>query len=215
MSLFVIILVASAGFGIYHAGESVIAHAPKSTAKTSTPAKTSQSTVDAGLNQILAAWAGQHSFTSSVVVTELTGSMRTASYNPTASVVPASTYKLYVAYAILHGAEQGTYTLFGNAGDGNSIQTDLTDMIVNSDNTAARTLGFMYGWKNINALLQTQGIDNTNLYNYIPPSTNPVGDKHTTANRPGHMAAKVLRRQTPEPGRHPAVAGSDGEPKIP
>jgi len=82
----------------------------------------------------------------------------------------------------LHGIEQGSYSLGTVTSDGNTIQTDLNNMILNSDNDAARTLGFLYGWKNINALLQSQGMNNTDLYNYVPPSTQPVGDKHTTAN---------------------------------
>jgi len=137
---------------------------------------------DAGLAQIVNSWQQSHSFTASIVVQELSGSLRTAGSNASASMIPASTYKIYVAYAILHGIEQGSYSLGTVTSDGNTIQTDLNNMILNSDNDAARTLGFLYGWKNINALLQSQGMNNTDLYNYVPPSTQPVGDKHTTAN---------------------------------
>jgi len=136
---------------------------------------------DAALTQILSAWAGQQSFHASVVVQELTGAKRSASYQATDSVVPASTYKIYVAYAVLHSIEQGKYSLTTKLDDGNTLQTDLNNMILNSDNTAARTLGFLYGWKNINALLKTQGVTHTNLYNYVPPSTSPSGDKYSTA----------------------------------
>lgn len=154
------------------------APAPAPTSNVVTPAPHT----DAGLSQILSTWQRSHSFTTSIAVRELNGSLRTATSNANASVVPASTYKIYVAYAILHGIEQGSYALSTTTDDGNTIQTDLQNMILNSDNNAARTLGFLYGWKNINALLQSQGIDSTDLYNYAPPSTQPVGDKHTTAN---------------------------------
>jgi beta-lactamase class A len=139
------------------------------------------SQTDQALNNLLTAWAGQQSFHTSIVVQELTGSKRTASFQATDSVVPASTYKIYVAYAVLHGIEQGKYSLTTPTDDGNSIQTDLSNMILNSDNDAARTLGFLYGWKSINSLLTSQGLTGTNLYNYVPPSTQPVGDKHSTA----------------------------------
>jgi beta-lactamase class A len=147
---------------------------------------------DPALNQLLATWAGQQSFHTSVVATELTGAQRSASYQAADSIVPASTYKVYVAYAVLHGIEQGKYSLVTKTEDGNSIQTDLSNMILNSDNDAARSLGFLYGWKNINALLQAQGVTATNLYNYVPPSTSPVGDKHTTA---GDLAAILSKLQ--------------------
>lgn len=146
---------------------------------------------DARLSQIVNTWQQSHAFAASVVVQELNGNLRTASSNASASVIPASTYKLYVAYAILHGIEQGTYSLSTKTDDGNTVQTDLSNMILNSDNSAARTLGFLYGWKNINALLQTQGMNTTNLYNYVPPSTQPVGDKHTTADDLATMLAKL------------------------
>ncbi len=137
--------------------------------------------VDSGLASLIATWQHSYTFTSSVVVRELSGNLRTGSTDEDSSMIPASTYKLYVAYAILHGIEQGSYTLNTKTNDGNTIQTDLNNMILNSDNDAARTLGFLYGWKNINALLQSHGMTSTNLYNYVPPSTQPVGDKHTTA----------------------------------
>jgi beta-lactamase class A len=147
------------------------------------------------LNQIITTWAGQQSFSSSVVIKQLTGGSQSTSYKADTSMVPASTYKIYVAYAILHGVEQGTYSLSTVTSDGNSIQTDLNNMILNSDNSAARTLGFLYGWKNINSLLQSQGINSTNLYNYVPPSTDPVGDKHTTANDLANTLSKLYNGQ--------------------
>lgn len=166
----------------------------KEDAKASAP-PAPQTHTDAALSQIINSWRASHSFTTSVVVTELTGNLRTATYNATSSVVPASTYKIYVAYAILHGIEQGGYTLSTVTSDGNSIQTDLNAMILNSDNDAARTLGFLYGWKNINTLLQSQGTTGTDLYNYIPPSTQPVGDKHTTASDLATILQKLYKGQ--------------------
>ena len=166
-------------FNFYHAGEKPITkHMPAVSSMSKSTAAQSDNT----LNNIIATWAGKYSFGSSVFVQELTGSSpRSATYKATDSVVPASTYKIYVAYAILHGIEQGSYTLQTDTSDGNTIQTDLSNMILNSDNDAARTLGFLYGWQNIDALLKTQGATSTELNNYAPPSTDPVGDKRTTA----------------------------------
>lgn len=178
-----VILVAAAMYlSVHHSPAHVPASsqgtAPSKTKPAPTAAPANQ---DAALQQIIATWAGQQSSKTAVVVIELTGSARSASYNPTASMVPASTYKIFVAYAVLHAIEQHTYTLHTTLADGNTIEADLDNMILNSNNDAARALGFLIGWKNINALLQAHGAVATDLYNYVPPSTQPVGDKHTTA----------------------------------
>lgn len=185
----VVAVLAAAGYGAHRTlahQTNTTAHTPakttpaKQTANQSTPAPVPASD-SSQLNQIITTWAAEQSFSSAVVVEQLTGGTEAASYKADVSMVPASTYKIYVAYAVLHGIEQGTYTLSQTLDDGHTIQTDLSNMILNSDNSAARSLGFLVGWQNINSLLKSQGITATNLYNYVPPSTQPVGDKHTTA----------------------------------
>lgn len=185
----VVVALVIIGLGVHGAGEShvqvpVSGKATQQLGSSATklaPVPVSNGQSESELNKIISSWAAQNSFNASVVVKEIAGGSKTTSYNATASMVPASTYKIFVAYAILHGIEKGNYSLDSITNDGNSIQTDLNNMILNSDNDAARTLGFLYGWQNINALLKTIGITNTDLYNYVPPSTQPVGDKHTTA----------------------------------
>lgn len=136
---------------------------------------------DAGLTNIVNTWAAKQAVSVTVSVQEINGNLRGASYKQTTSIIPASTYKIYAAYAMLHEIEKGNYTLSTKLSDGNTVQTDITNMIVVSDNAAGRAIGFAIGWKNINALLAAQGLTATDLYNYVPPSTAPVGDKHTTA----------------------------------
>jgi len=167
---------------------------PKSTAETPADLPAAPTTVthtDVGLQDIVQNWTSQQSVQTAVVVRELSGELRSASSSATTAMVPASTYKIYVAYAILHAIEQGTYTLNTKMSSGNTIQADLNSMILNSDNTAARELGFLYGWKNINALLKTQGLTGTDLYNYVPPSTDPMGDKQTTVSDLGTILEKL------------------------
>ena len=135
----------------------------------------------AGLQQIIDNWVSQQSFNATVSVQELSGDSRAAGHLQSSSMATASTFKLYVAYATLYQIEQGKYSLSTVTSDGKTIQTDLTNMIVNSDNDASRTLGFMLGWQNINDLLKGQGLTATNLNNYNPASTDPIGDKHSTA----------------------------------
>src|SRR5215469_14490648 len=80
------------------ASKTSVDQASSSQTPTATPQSANQT--DQALSQLLASWANQYSFHSSVVVRELTGGNHTASYQATDSVVPASTYKIYVAYAI-------------------------------------------------------------------------------------------------------------------
>ena len=162
---------------------------------TNTPVVIPTPKVDAGLLQLVGAWSQQQKVQTAVYVQEMSGELRTASNNPTTSVVPASMYKIYVAYAVLAGIEKGQYNLNTKTTDGNTIQVDLKTMIVDSNNTAARTLGFMVGWKNINALLTEQGLTGTDLYNYVPPSTDPVGDKSTTVNDLGLILSKLYKNE--------------------
>lgn len=183
-SVILLVSLAGAGWTVTHrAGQQPATKAAATSPTTSSPppATATKQPSDQALAELVSSWASQQSFHSSVVVQELTGSKRTANFQATDSVVPASTYKIYVAYAVLHGIEQGKYSLTTKLDDGNALQTDLSNMILNSNNDAARTLGFLYGWKNINSLLSGQGVTHTNLYNYVPPSTQPVGDKHSTA----------------------------------
>lgn len=136
---------------------------------------------DTRLNGIIEAWAQKQSFASTVVVKELQGKQREASLKATDSIVTASTFKLYVAYGVLHGIEQGSYGMGTVTNDGKTIAQDMQNMVVNSDNNAARTLGFMIGWPKLDGLLATQGISHTDTNNYVGTSTKPVGDKHSTA----------------------------------
>jgi beta-lactamase class A len=145
------------------------------------PSSSTTSKTDVALQSLIATWAKQQGFQSSVDVQEITGRSRSASYEPTSSMVTASTFKIYVAYAVLHAIEQGQYTLETTTSDGNSIQTDLDNMITNSDDASSRTLGFMIGWPAIDTLLKTKGINSTELNNYVGNSTTPQGDKYSTA----------------------------------
>lgn len=148
-------------------------------------------TTDKGLDDIITNWTHRQGFQTSAVVEELTGKKRAATINATESMVMASTFKLYVAYAVLHAIERGTYSLNTTTSDGNSIQTDLTNMIVNSDNDAARTLGFMIGWTNIDTLLRSINIKSTDLNNYVSNDTTPAGDKYSTAGDLGLLLDKL------------------------
>jgi len=182
-----VILLGAIGLGIWHTNRAHTAALADAIARDGHP--------DSGLASIVTTWAGQHTFATAVAVTELTGDLRTAERNAGTSVIPASTYKIYVAYAVLDGVERGSYKLSTHLSDGHTVQTDLNNMILDSDNDSARTLGFLVGWKNIDSLLRAQGLTATTLNNYAPPSTQPVGDKHTTANDLSTFLGKLYSGQ--------------------
>ncbi len=131
-------------------------------------------------------WVSTRSASYSVEVKELIRSnkeldLRTAGYNASTSMVPASTYKVLLAYTALHEIEKGTYTLQSSTRTGQSINTCLNLMIVKSDNDCGRAIGFLIGWEHVNELLREKGLKNTDFNNYTAGSDEPVGDKHTTA----------------------------------
>lgn len=152
---------------------------PQSTSSIITTSKP-QFINDPKITQIISSWKSNYSFNSAVFVQEIDGDHRTASYNPNLRLTPASTYKVYVAYALLHSIEIGKYTMQSPTDDSHAVSSDLSAMILNSDNEAARRLGFLIGWNNINRLLSERGLKNTDINNYQPPSILPVGEKHST-----------------------------------
>lgn len=141
---------------------------------------------DSELQALISNWAEARNVSYAIAIEELdnavdTNRLRAASYRAGEQMVPASVYKVFVAYAVLHEIEQGVYTLESVLRNDYTIQGCLEEMIVNSENECGRAIGFELGWQEINTFLSTQGFTGTDLYNYEPPSEDPVGDKYTTA----------------------------------
>lgn len=148
--------------------------------------KVPKTVVDKALETKIKDWVATRPASYSIELTELERSdktldLRTASYNADKSMVPASTYKVLLAYAALHEIEQGTYTLQSQTRSGQTIETCLNLMIVKSDNDCGRAIGFLLGWKHVNELLKQKGLTSTDFDNYTTGSDEPVGEKYTTA----------------------------------
>lgn len=122
--------------------------------------------VDKALQDQLTQWADGKSSTYAISVQELTGQERVARVHGLKTMPTASTYKLFVAYGILHGVEQDSISLQDKLSGGDSIQTCLRKMIVLSDNTCGRALGFKAGWPATEKLIAQKGITKTYLNNY-------------------------------------------------
>lgn len=162
------------------------ATASSSVTSTATPHK------DAQLQQTVQTWASRYGFDSTVVVTELTGKLRTASLGVETQMVTASTYKVYVAYATLHEVEQGKLTLTTPTRTGQTVQQALDKMILQSDNDSAEALGFLVGWDTINQLAADVGATHTDINNYDSSGNATLGDKHSTA---GDLALMLTKLQ--------------------
>lgn len=85
------------------------------------------------------------------------------SANGTKQYHPASTYKIYVAWAVLKRIEAGQMGWGDGATNGMTIAQCFDAMIVNSDNACGEWLGAKIGWTNLNNMLKGIGLTCTNL----------------------------------------------------
>lgn len=122
--------------------------------------------VDFELQEKIRNWEREQNKTFAIAVRELNGQERIANTHIFDKMPTASTYKLFVAYAVLHEVEQGKMSLNKTVSSGKSVEQCLKEMIVVSDNPCGRALGFLVGWENIEKLLESKGITDTYLNNY-------------------------------------------------
>lgn len=137
--------------------------------------------VDPELRNTLQAWVNEQSDDYSIAVREVTNKERVASVSIFKEMPIASTYKLYVAYAVLHEVEQGNIRLSTKLSSGETVQACLRKMIITSDNPCGRGLGFLAGWKKTEDLLAAQNINKTYLNNYDDDDQLLSAEKTSTA----------------------------------
>ena len=107
-----------------------------------------------------------------VSVTNLRTGERTLDISGDTVFTSASTYKLYVAYAMMHAVESGELT-WDSPLNGMTLQQCMATMIVNSDNECPEAWLARYGFDTLTSQAQQLGATNTNFR---------VGDMRTTAN---------------------------------
>lgn len=117
----------------------------------------------AGLLAYIKDFATTHSGSFKVVTVELAGN-RSAYYNPDISIVPASTYKIFLAYAALKKVELGQLSLGSQTGSG-SLDYCIQRMILVSDNTCAYAVLNLIGWAETDNVIAAAGFDSTSLNN--------------------------------------------------
>ncbi|TAL41287.1 MAG: hypothetical protein EPN91_11025, partial [Salinibacterium sp.] len=97
----------------------------------------------------------------SVTVTELDGEQRSMSLHGASRVEPASTMKLFYAWATLRAVDEGTLSLATRLSSGLTVGRCLTVMIQVSDNPCAVDLRLKIGMRNLNRLFASEGYANT------------------------------------------------------
>lgn len=153
----------------------MIAEAVFATIDPSTMYSRSYSNSDQGLYKLIEDFANSHGGKYRVSSVELEGpGHRSAFYNADNSIITASTYKLFVAYATMLKIESGEWTLDSATSLG-SVDRCMTDMIVISDNSCALALQDKLGWTWLDSFLKDKGFTSTKLNNYLG------GDKYSTA----------------------------------
>lgn len=86
-----------------------------------------------------------------------------ASANGTKQYHPASTYKMYVGWAIIKQIAEGKLNWADPATGGKNVSQCFDVMIINSDNACGEWLGQKIGWTNLNSMLKGIGLSCTNL----------------------------------------------------
>lgn len=96
---------------------------------------------------------------------QIGGSGWTASSGGGKTYTTASTYKLFVAYAVLRRIEAGQMNWADGATASQTVSACFDNMIVNSDNTCAEWFGNKIGWKTITDMIHNVGLSSaTSLY---------------------------------------------------
>jgi beta-lactamase class A len=88
-----------------------------------------------------------------------------ASVNGDKAYAPASTYKLFVAYAILKQIENDQRHWGDDATAGQTVSQCFDNMIINSDNTCAEWFGGQIGWKTITDMIHAAGLSGATSLN--------------------------------------------------
>lgn len=106
-----------------------------------------------------------------IALQELGGRGWAASSGGDKKFITASTYKLFVAYAVLKNIEAGAWT-WGGSIAGRTIEGCFDAMIINSDNPCAEEFGSTIGWANIQSQMRGLGLANTTLSSEFTSTAN-------------------------------------------
>ncbi len=148
----------------------------------SEPQNTTQFTAepDKALEALLASQVVDRPGKYGIYVQELNGDKRFAGYQANEKIIAASTFKLFLIYAVLEKAEKtGSFNLSTPLAGG-TVLSCIESLLVISSDACAFVLGKLVGWSALNSRLHEAGFTNTNINNYTETG-DTSGDKYTTA----------------------------------
>lgn len=127
----------------------------------------SYSPTNAGLFKLLEDWDRNNPGNFGVYVQELGGQGRIGSFNGNKHFVTASTYKMFLAFAVLQQVDQGSIDLSDPSGlSGWTVKECIEEMIRQSTNPCAVALGDDLGWSNATNAVRAAGFSQTELNNF-------------------------------------------------
>lgn len=148
------------------------------------------SPIDSQLTTVITNWAKESPGDYGVMLREVTGSQRTASYQAEKPFISASTYKLFVAYGVLFRVQNGSINLNTNVVNGKDIPACLDSLLLYSSDECGWPMGNLIGWPTLSDFLHEQGFTNTDLNNY-DANGNFMGDKYSTATDEAEIAWRL------------------------
>lgn len=128
-----------------------------------------------GLQALLKQWDREHAGRYGLLVRDLSGRGISGSVNADMDFVTASTFKMFLAYAVLEKVEKDQLSMGTQTDIGLSVRACIDEMIVNSTNACALSLFNLAGWSYVHNFIRGQ-FPNTSLDN----GANVDDEKHTT-----------------------------------
>jgi beta-lactamase class A len=128
-----------------------------------------------GLQALIEQWERSHPARYGLMVRDLSGKGMNAEYNGDRDFITASTFKMFLAYAVLHKVEAGELSMDSQTDMGLSARACIEEMILHSTNACALSLFNLAGWDYVHNFIKGQ-FPSTSLKN----SANSDNEKHTT-----------------------------------
>ncbi|HSE29016.1 MAG TPA: serine hydrolase [Candidatus Saccharimonadales bacterium] len=118
-----------------------------------------------GLLAVIRDWESQAYGDYGVIIRELGGEHRYAEWQPDKQYVTASTFKMFVAYALLKKINEGSISYDQITDIGWTVDACLTEMIVNSTNPCSVSFLNLMGWAEVQRMVTEAGFTDTLINN--------------------------------------------------
>lgn len=128
-----------------------------------------------GIQALIEQWERDNPARYGIMVRDLSGKGLNAEFNGDRDFITASTYKMFLAYAVMHKIEQGELSFDARTDMGLNVRACIDEMILHSTNACATSLMNLAGWSYVHNFIKGQ-FPATSLDN----GTNADNEKHTT-----------------------------------